>query len=228
MCLFHRSHGWLGGGREIEMEWSKPYTTNSILKIKHPPLKRDAVFLPILAKAGLLGHIKFLRSPEIDMEAAGLPSTASASGRFFGCPVEQVKLPTNSPRMWLGGGRSADEWTDSFLASISHPRFKELCKVVGAYQGEKNPLHRNQARDALHIWTAEEAGADAFLTMDYKLGKMIKNDPKKRVPLKIYSPGEVLKDLLYSLGLFRGTVFIAKSFRFAKGHVKFDEQDGLN
>lgn len=214
------------GGQEFEAIWHKPYTKNSILKIKNNLQRKDAVFLPILAHAGIIGHIKFIDSVEILMESAGLPGMASASGKFFGCPVERVKTPVDSTRVWLGGGRSADEWANSFVKAIHHPRYLELCKLTGAYQGQDCPLNLNQALDALHIWTAEAAYADAFLTMDYKLIKMIQNGRKKRVSLKAVSPGELLKDLLYSLGLIGSVSFLAKSFRFAKGHVKFDEEDG--
>ena len=214
------------GGQDFSTIWHQRFTKNTIHKIRHKEQRNNAIFLPLLAKAGMLGHIKYFESAEVLFEAAGLPRMSSASGKFFGCPVERVLVPTDVSRVWLGGGRSADEWTDHYLNSIDDPRFVEICKATGAYQGADRPLHRNQARDALHIWTAEVAGADGLLTMDSKLASVVRRDPKKRIKIKIFSPREALGELLAALGLLGSMSFLIKSFRFAKRNVGFDEGEG--
>jgi len=70
------------------------------------------------------------------------------------------------------------------------------------------------------------AGADALLTMDTKLARVVRRDPKKRVKIKILSPREAMGELLIALGFFRSIVFLIKSFRFAKRSVGFDEGEG--
>jgi hypothetical protein len=46
--------------------------------------------------------------------------------------------------------------------------------------------------DAFAIWCAESAGCDAFLSLDFKLARVIANDRKKRVKIRMVRPSEVV------------------------------------
>jgi predicted nucleic acid-binding protein len=51
----------------------------------------------------------------------------------------------------------------------------------------------NQLLDAFHLWSAEAAGCDYFLTLDFKLIKMMNQAPSS-TPVRIVRPSELLID----------------------------------
>ena len=74
--------------------------------------------------------------------------------------VKSVQSPVTRTIIF-GGFKSigvTEEEQMEFFRSIQNPRFLEIANAVG----EKH------IDDAYHLWTAEEAGLDAFLTMDRK------------------------------------------------------------
>jgi hypothetical protein len=162
------------GGKEFETEYREPHTVNDIHRIKNEDQKRDAAFLGMLAYAGISEWLKFYSHREVDLEMWGLPGMVSPSGRFFGCTIHKVQDPAAPQlRIIVGGNKAIKKHILDFMCSIKHPRFIELTKMTGAYQGKSKPLNLNQARDAYHIWCAESAEMDYFLTMDYKLQKVV-------------------------------------------------------
>lgn len=214
------------GGTEHEVELHEPYTTNDLHKIKNETQERDAVFLGMLAYAGISGRLKFHIHREVDLETWSLPGMASASGRFFGCPINGVADPVPLPsRIIIGGEKKFKEHKLDFLCGIRHPRFIDLTKMTGAYQGTQKPLNLNQALDAYHIWCAECAGMNYFLTMDYKLQKVVEKS-KVETPVVIRTPDQLLREVLPKFGLFGAIKFMWHGYRFAKPLVGFDEGKG--
>jgi len=55
-----------------------------------------------------------------------------------------------------------------FFRSIRHPRFLQIRLAVGDAHVD----------DAYHLWTAEEAALDAFLTMDRRFWNVVKHELK--------------------------------------------------
>ena len=214
------------GGLEQEIVVREPYTTNDIHKIKSDTQKRDAIMLGMLAYAGISGRLKFHSHREVDLETWGLPGMMSASGRFFGCPINDVPDPiAPQSRIIAGGLKKPKEYTLDFLSNFRAPRFIELTKITGAFQGATNPLNLNQALDAYHLWCAECAGMNYFLTMDYKLQKVVARS-KKEMPVKIRTPDQLLREVIPKFGLVGACKFMWEGFRFAKPQVGFDEGKG--
>ena len=85
------------GNFRKEIDLHVPYTLNDLNKIKSNIRRRDAVSLGMLAHVGMEGRIEFLSHREVDNESAGLPNMVSASGRFFGCPIEWVTVRSRCP-----------------------------------------------------------------------------------------------------------------------------------
>lgn len=214
------------GGAEFETEHYEPHTINDLHKIKNETQKRDAVFLGMLAYAGISEWLTFYTHREVVLETWGLPGMASPSGRFFGCPIHTVPDPIAPPsRIILGGNKNLKEYTLDFVCSIKHPRFLELSKMTGAYQGANQPLNLNQALDAYHIWCAESAEVDFFLTMDYKLQKVVGRS-KIEISVKVVTPDQLLHMVIPKFGFVGAIKFIWKGYKFAKPRVGFDEGKG--
>jgi hypothetical protein len=216
------------GGTEQELKYYEPYTVNDIHKIKNESQKRDAVSIGMLAYAGISELLKFYIHREVSLETWGLPGMSSPSGRFFNCPLEEVPDPiAPQSRIIAGGSKDFKEYTLDFLCSVKHPRFTELAKMAGAYQGETKPLNLNQALDAYHIWCAESANMSYFLTMDYKLGKVVDRS-KIKTAVSIVTPDQLLRAVIPKFGFVGATKFLWKGYRFSKPLVGFDEGKGWN
>ena len=214
------------GGQLFESEYRKLYTLNDIHKIKNAIQRQDAMALAMLAYAGISGQVEFYIHREVEFEVMGLPAMTSPSGRFFGCPIKKVADP-QPPRVRIiaGGNKSHKEHSLDFMCSIENPRFIELIKMTGAYQGKSKPLNLNQARDAYHIWCAENAQVDYFLTMDYKLKKVVEQS-KIKTAVKIVTPVQFLKVIVPKFGFVGALKFLWSGYQFAKPRVGFDETDG--
>lgn len=214
------------GETTFEAEYHEPHTVNEIHQIKSEVQKRDALFLAMLAYAGHDKLLKFYIHREVDLETRALPGMASPSGRFFGCEIHKVPDPVApQSRIVLGGGKKLKEHTLDFVCSIRHPRYVELTKMTGAYQGHSKPLNLNQALDAYHIWCAESAKMDYFLTMDYKLKKVVEKS-KVKTSVSIVTPDQLLRTMFPKLGLWGAIGYIWRGYRFAKPRVGFDEGQG--
>lgn len=214
------------GGIEQEIVVHDMVTTNDLHKIKNETQKRDAVLLGMLAYAGTSGQLKFHTHLEVELETWGLPGMASASGRFFGCTINDVADPVApQSRIIAGGLKKPREYVLDFLCGIKHPRYVELTKMTGAFQGKDKPLNLNQARDAYHIWCAECANMNYFLTMDYKLQKVV-GAAKIKTSVTIKTPAQLLREVVPKFGLVGAIKFLWNGYKFAKPRVGFDEDKG--
>jgi hypothetical protein len=141
----------------------------------HWRLRLDALMLRHIAWLALEHRVELLSTREVETELHTLPKTDDPRGLFYGAPITWVRAPAwQQSAEWLldpTGRRRRTPFQRllEFLPEIQRQRFLELQKAAGAYQGERRPLHPNQLLDAFHIWCAESAGADYFLTLDSKL-----------------------------------------------------------
>jgi hypothetical protein len=159
----------------------------------NPELKREAELLPHVAALVGSGRVDFLINIETQMEIWGLPNLDSETGRLYGAARRVVEAPVAYNRIMFGGNAGYKEEQFNFLRSLQHDRFLELQRVTGAYQGEAE-INRNQLVDAFHLWCAEHNACDFFLSLDFKLARVIetsKNKPK--VP--IVRPSQLLAAL---------------------------------
>lgn len=146
--------------------------------IENAELKTEAELLPRLAEIGKLGTVEYVINIEIEQESWGLPNMDSKTGQFYGAPIKTVEAPLEYSRIVAGGEANARERQYDFLSSITHKRFLEIQKMTGAYQG-KQPLNHNQLLDAFHLWCAEYNDCEFFLTLDFKVIKVLGLSPKK-------------------------------------------------
>jgi len=134
--------------------------------------------LPSIAWMARKGRVELLCTDEVVTELRGLPKTDDPRGLFYGAPITWVKAPAYT----TGSGLlerllqprpqrhpNARERQLEFMGRVQRQRFLELQKATGAYQGPGKPPHRNQLWDAFHVWSAESAEADYFLTLDMRL-----------------------------------------------------------
>jgi hypothetical protein len=188
--------------REVIITWGgiarpstvhNPVIVNPNDAIENPELRREADLLPQVAELAATGLADFLINIETKMEVWGLPSLDSQTGGFYGAPVTAVDAPIQYGRVMFGGPTDYKEEQFSFLCSLRHERFRELQRITGAYQGETK-TNRNQLLDAFHLWCAEHNKCDFFLSLDFKLARVIgKSKNKPKVP--IIKPSELLNAL---------------------------------
>ena len=60
------------------------------------------------------------------------------------------------------------------------------------YQGKNRP-NPNQLKDAFHIWCAESAGANYFLTGDFKLIDLVSRQKKCSLKTNVVKPSELIR-----------------------------------
>jgi hypothetical protein len=136
--------------------------------IQNVELKVEADLLPCLAALGKAQTVRYVIAVEALYEQWGLPNLDSATGSFYGCPVDLVEAPFRYARVMGGLGVNGQEEQMRFLCSIQDERFLAYQRATGAYQGLRQP-NRNQLLDAFHLWCAEHNKCDFFLTLDFKL-----------------------------------------------------------
>ena len=179
------------GGREHEVVINDMVCINPNDSIKDPKLKVEVELLPALAEAGKAGIVNYVIQMETLFESWGIPKMKSATGTFYDAPYEQVEAPVQYSRVMVGAHIDPKEMQFKFLSSIKDKRFIELQKLTGAYQGPGR-LNRNQLLDAFHLWCAEYNHCDYFLTLDFKLSKIV-NKQKRRFPMEIVKPSELIE-----------------------------------
>ncbi len=181
------------GGVTQDIDVHDPVEINPNEGIKNSDLKAETVLLPKLSELGKNNKIKYYINNETRLEIWELPNMDSANGKFFGCPIETGQDPIRYSRALFNHNTSMREEQFNFLSQIKHKRFTELQKITGAYQGENN-LNHNQLLDAFHIWCAEHNECDYFLTLDFKLIKVIDKSPNN-VFTNVVSPSTLVTQL---------------------------------
>lgn len=158
--------------------------------ISNPELKSEAELLPKLAELGKARNIEYIIQSETLFETWGLPNMDSSAGKFYGSPYKTVCAPFTYGRVIVGDVDPTEMQLD-FLRSIKDNRFLELQRMTGAYQGE-GKVNRNQLLDAFHLWCAEHNRCDYFLTLDFKLIKVLQKNRKRKCLVKVVRPSELL------------------------------------
>ena len=198
------------GGREQSVTLHDSVTVNPNEGIENPELKGEAELLPQVAALGGTGRVVFVTSFETKLEVWGLPDLDTQTGYFYGAHIEIVDAPVQYSRIVFGAGdktednqgkkRNKGKRTNdddykqtqlNFLRSLTYPRFLELQRITGAYQGE-SAVNRNQLLDAFHLWCAEHNGCDFFLSLDFKLANIIRKATSKPL-VPVVRPSELLR-----------------------------------
>lgn len=185
------------GDQKFELNVHKPVFVNQNLKFLMQGSKKrflDTVVLRHIAAFARESKIDLVCHKEVFFELMGLPRTIGHEPRFHGATIRQVEGPISYSRIVADGTRRNHQY--EFLSGVKHPRFEELQRICGAFQGEGRPLHRNQLLDAFHLLCAESAGAHYFLTLDDKLIRTLSKNGPGRVHTKLVIARDLLKSLL--------------------------------
>jgi hypothetical protein len=141
----------------------------------HRPPREDEAFLreqlPYLAsfaQAARNGSVECFTSFELMMEASrqkGPSDGLLGIDLFRGVSTRCVPTPVKRPIMFgdTSIGITKEEQLESFQ-TVKSPRFLQIRRVVGD----------KHIADAFHLWTAEEAALDAFLTLDKRFWNVCK------------------------------------------------------
>jgi hypothetical protein len=164
---------------------------NDRLRKESRETRREADLLPRLAEMAKQGKFRPVCSFDTLLETWRLPNLDSMSGKFYGAMIHQVPHPINFSRMLSvpKGELYRDQLAS--IQRIRNPRFLEIQKVTGAYQGP-GKWAANQLFDAYFLWTAEFNSCPYFLTMDFKLIKMVSDNRMNRVQVRVVRPSELL------------------------------------
>jgi len=162
-------------------------------RIKDSRHRREADLLEDVAECVKHGAIKAVMQVEAEFESWGLPNMLGG-GRFYGAEIDFVEAPIKYERILLGAGLDPDRLRMSFLTGIDHPRFLQLQKITGAFQGDGRYC-QNQLLDAFHVWCAEHNKCDYFLTLDYCLIRVVTAHKHHPPSTKLVCPSELLKAL---------------------------------
>ncbi len=181
------------GGRVQEVLVHDFVTVNRNDNIANAELRHEADLLPRLAELWKAHRIQYVINTETEFESWGLPNMDNASGRFYNAPLETVEAPVKYGRVMIGAGIDPEREQFRFLASLKHPRFLELQKMTGAYQGP-GKLNRNQLLDAFHLWCAEHNCCSFFLTLDFKLLRILRKG-KRPLKVKAVKPSELMAEV---------------------------------
>lgn len=154
----------------------------------------DTVALRYVAAFAKEQKISLLCHDEVRIELMGLPRVAGAGPIFYGAPIRRVEDPFPYQRIAFDSSRRDHQF--EFFAGVNHPRFLQLQRVSGAYQGAQRPPHRNQLIDAFHLLCAETSGAEFFLTLDDKLIRTVAHKRKHAPRVQLITPVRLLTTLL--------------------------------
>jgi hypothetical protein len=158
-------------------------------------LREQLPYLASLCNSAKEGTTEFYTSFELRIEAIrqkGPQDGYLGINLLRGIQIQTVPPPIQRSFV-IGGARQFDaeeceQEQMNFFRSIQHPRFLQLRKAVGEAQID----------DAFHLWTAEEASLDVFLTLDKNFLNNLQNRSKRiNSTVLVTAP----KDLCEKIGL---------------------------
>jgi hypothetical protein len=184
--------------------------------------------LPEVAKLIREGRIEAFTTDELYAEASPVDklSPPEETDIFEGCIFNDLPAPLERSKWGLDLDHfcsreeviaycecffltSSAQRTERFIAGMSeNPRFRlspfeEKClRRSHVFRAICKGIDRSHYPDALHLWTAEENGMDAFLTHDRKFRNVI---ARQNVALhcKVIFPSHLLKEVLVPEGMNR-------------------------
>ena len=193
LAFMPRAETMRWGDRDITVNVHHPVYVNQNVKFLRQGRRErfeDTIALRFIAALAKEGKLKLLSHNEVYFEAMGLPRVYGSGPLFYGAPICKVPGPFEYGRVIADG--SGDDHQFNFLSNIRYPRFLELQKVCGAYQGKHRPPNRNQLIDAFHVLCAEWSGARYLLTLDDKLSRSISNDKAHSIRVVPITPKRLL------------------------------------
>lgn len=153
-------------------------------------VKAEADLLPAIADSAKRGDIILVKSAEVEIESWRLRGSAGRKTLMYGAPVSTVDPPMSYSREIMGWDRPSRECGEEFILSVTNPRFLEVASACGAFDGKEPKV--NTLWDAFHVWTAEVAGAEFFLTFDFRMLRRTRNRGAPKLCVSVVKPSELI------------------------------------
>jgi hypothetical protein len=130
--------------------------------------REELPYFASLCNSARESKVEFFTSFELLMEASrqkGPSQGHLGTDLLQGIPMKRVQCPVQRSVMFGGTASFGITETEQmeFFRSLRHPRFLEIAKAIG-------DAHID---DAFHLWTAEEASLDVFLTLDKRFRNVV-------------------------------------------------------
>lgn len=154
-------------------------------------LKKEVNCLRAVATFALEGRVEIYINDEIRLEVASTKYGSLVSGReslFYGVKIKTIPPPFEYDRIivhWQDTRQDIDRHRENILGTKRDQRFNQLKDALGA----------NKNADAFHIYSAEKAGLDYYLTMDRKLINSIRNQRGVTFNIKVLYPSEFVAEI---------------------------------
>ena len=189
------------GGRIIKSTSYPRYeVSDKRITFDNRELLKETLGLQLLARFDRLPTVHFLQQFETQLETKHKPRV---SVPLFGTKVLPAGNPIPYARTISGYGASSQL---KFVERIEHARFRYFQKLVGVQEGMGENRRRAQMLDAWHLWCAEHNQCAYFLTMDFKLVRMLSQaanaraSSQPRTPVRAVKPSQLLNELNRSVG----------------------------
>lgn len=189
--LFPRKQVIHYDGQTTVHRYCEPRFVNPNDGITNPKLKAEVSLIETVANHVKAGRLKAVADLETHFETWGLPNMDGVHRRFYGAPVGPASPPIHVDRFLFCAGHDPLMLQRNFLRDIRHPRFLELQKVTGGYQG-KGRYNWNQVVDAYTVWCAEHNQCNYFLTLDFGLIRIWENAQVGASRIQLMIPSQLL------------------------------------
>lgn len=149
-------------------------------------LKEEVELLPKVFRLARKNRLQLFSSIEAKGEQAS--HYVNELSEIFGSPLAELDVrhaPYPIDAGFIAFGRGRPEDPEAFLDQFQDERLAEIRNAVGQDKG----------LDPLHLYTAESAGIDYFLTLDNTLLNSIRNPKPFPLGTKPVTPSELLEDL---------------------------------
>jgi hypothetical protein len=184
------------GGRLHEVVVKEIVSIDPAASVQDPALRAEIDLLSAVARRARAGEIELLWHIESEIEFFGSHKVDGGASELLDAGVTMVDGPVKYSRQVIPSPLSGDTWrslTTDFMRRMNHPRFLELQRACGAFQGDR--VHERQLADAFHVWCAEVAGASHFLTNDFKLIRHVRDHKAAPPRVRVVAPSELLAEL---------------------------------
>jgi hypothetical protein len=162
-----------------------------------PKLRAEIDLLSEVARRARVGDIELVWHIETELEFFGIYQLDGGRSELLDAGVTMVDGPLKYRRLLSPmSPLSRDTWRSprtDFLKSVNHPRFLELQRACGAFQGDH--INEQQLADAFHVWCAEATDASHFLTTDFKLARSVRGHKTAPPRVRVVAPSELLDEL---------------------------------
>jgi len=134
-------------------------------------------------------HLEYLRQVPSGFFGYSVAELLAAGIEYVDAPIRYFRSGPIVPAL-DGSGESPRDEQLRFLRGLKQQRFLELQRATGANQGAR--VVDRQLLDAFHLWCAEHASSEFFLTTDFKLINHVRRTKRRPPKVTVVGPSELL------------------------------------